>query len=442
MIESILSKDCLATIFSYLSVKDLLICSIINKRWNVVSNRDMLWKFKYPQNIRDDFSSLVDMKLLTWKEVQLYAPLSHLLAENIVDLNKCLKVDNPQLSEMDGPHVGGLDFTELEIPSPIANHGDYTFSICSLVDIKIVKKGQSSPSFLYGDKEKMIVYLAAENDYLFALRRDARIVQWNYKAKELVKIIETKETENSGFMRLGVDKHLVYGRFYSSRCLAVKDGIIAIKYHNQGKGEALEIINYHQPKQRKLIKDNNLSFCASGLFIKNQRIFAYGRNQLYVYNLTTNKKEYFTHMHIDPQLFITAITSDGDVVYAVDCGEMKVNSTAEIHVIDLKTKLEWEFPFMASSESHKSVINMRVIGNFLFCQLSNGFGNHNKISVLNMNNQDAKILTFDPSVSTYPSDIIFELVKIVKPNLVPSTNFAEKSKHDQSSSNLYKCMIL
>ena len=428
--------------FFHSFVKDLLICSIINKRRNVVSNRDMLWKFKYPQNIRDDFSSLVDMKLLTWKEVNLYAPLSHLLAENIVDLGECLKVDNPQLSEMDGSHFCGIDLTELEIPSPIANHGDYRFSIYSLVDIKIVEKGQSSPSFVYGDKEKMLVYLAAENDYLFALRRDARIVQWNYKTGEMVKIIETMETENSGFIRLGVDKHLRCDRFYFTRCLAVKDGIIAIKYHNQNKGDALEIITYQQPKQRKFIKDKDLSFCASGLFIKNKRIFVYGRDQLYAYNLATNKKEYFTHMHIHPELFMTAITYDGEVVYAVDCGELTVNSKAEIHVIDLKTKLEWEFPFMASSGSHKSVRNMRVIGNFLFCQLSNGFGNHNKISVLNMTNQDAKILTFDPSVSTYPSDIIFELVKIVKPNLVPSTNFAEKSKHDQSSSNLYKCMIL
>lgn len=53
---SLAPENILVRIFKYLSVKDILTCSEVCKRWNFVSADSLLWKYKFTHDFKIDKS--------------------------------------------------------------------------------------------------------------------------------------------------------------------------------------------------------------------------------------------------------------------------------------------------------------------------------------------------------------------------------------------------
>ena len=78
------------------------------------------------------------------------------------------------------------------MPNAFVNYGSYSFSICNLFNVKIKKIGLEKEQILQGDGKNRLTHIAVENNFLFCLRIDRKIIQWDYKKGEIVQEIESE----------------------------------------------------------------------------------------------------------------------------------------------------------------------------------------------------------------------------------------------------------
>ena len=177
---------------------------------------------------------------------------------------------------------------------------------------------------LEGENGIRLTHLAVEGTYLFTLRIDGVIVQWDYQKGEVVQEIQTAFAKGKGqplFNSLKAEMATVKktrgiqepicdysGSFW------VKNGLIALKYRRPLRFPTVcEIINYVNPNESQILSD--VAF--GELMIKQNKLFSFCDVRFTVFDLLTNEKQSFAYK-IDPMQRI----QDIDVVKNVLCGTM------------------------------------------------------------------------------------------------------------------------
>lgn len=411
-----LPDELLLHIFSFLLPEELGKCALISRTWQRVSQDNLLWKSKYDPDVIDDFSSVVKQNILIWKEVRLYARLSKLMARSMeyrYHRDNFIILENPELKNV---------FPSLAILKNFVRYGDYSFSVSHTTDVKIYKKGEIEPTILPGEKDMTLIYLEVEGDYLFALRRDGMIIQWNYKTKEKINKIETAYTKKHPSLN-----ELISENYFSLNGCCVKNGLLVLKYGM----EVVEIIPYATPEKSQVIEDPSLppSFLNQHrITIENDRIFILGRKDIWIWDLLTNKRDSLIKVNMDSSHLIFDIALEKQFIYAFD-------TAGDLHIVNLTTKTQNKFSLPSDYTSSR----IAVIGNLL-C----GYDSEKRsITILDMNSKTViGKIKCDFDFLKIESTTLSDLVKIVKANLRPTDSQVWEEENNQEEKNSSQwCLI-
>lgn len=399
--------DVLYHIFSFLSFSDRLACSRVDKKWQKLFQSDKLWESKNSSLI-ERVTFLVERKLITWKEVHLYAPISDFLESCIqrqVHETDFIRKENPRLQ-----------------PSSISDsyfvtYGNYSFSIFQKNRIKIHEKGKTEPIILDGQKKTSLIYLAVEGENLFALDEEGEINQWNYQKKTESKRIATAYTKKSYSFNNKDIKASLYVK-NEQLILHYKFGYINFDFDTS----ALEFISYAHPEQSCLIENALVSYPLQTILEKN-KLFIVGQHQVGVWNLTTREREFLGSFTMNLNRCIKSVSLDKNFLYAVDDAQ-------QIYVMDLKAKKERR---MTLPEKYSENLKITVIHNLLF-----GFDLESHLIIIFDLNKKALISKIPLKQSFHvESNLIEKIVKKAKENL----HLFDPFKPDQSNKSK-NCIIL
>lgn len=183
---NILPKDLLGEIFGYLRPKDIYGCMRVCRKWKRATESDKVWIdsliHNNRTNILDDFHPLVINRVLTWKEAVRLSPLSDFFAKIFCweEKESIIISRNKELENRIEPHYHNI----------FIRHGNLTFMVINSSDVEIKANGKEK-LILEGKQGVRLIDLAVVGKFLFALRTDGVIVQWDYKNNEIVQEIQT-----------------------------------------------------------------------------------------------------------------------------------------------------------------------------------------------------------------------------------------------------------
>ena len=336
------STDLLLNIFTPLSTVDLVNCSRVCSLWHsVIQQHKVLCRNQ--NDIVDDFGKLVENKVLNWNELVSYAPLSNLFT-------RVMETENIEFRiKRNNPGLKTNNFTYC-MPKAFTRNGNYQFAIFNITDIEIYKSGDDEAVFfLKGEDKKMIACLEVEGDYLFALRNDGVIVQWDYKKQEEKLRIETLYAKKDPRVTA------ILGFFYGKNSFYVKNGSIYIRYRNT---DLIEIIPYEKPEEAQLFESEKL-IKADGekrMIVSKDAIFELGIYEISSLNLLT--KEKCSILRSSPNL-IHDFAIYKNAIYAFD-------DACQLTAVDISSGQKKKFNFSYYHKNLRDLENIEVIGNLFF----------------------------------------------------------------------------
>ncbi len=377
--------------------------------------RDELWRARllnsHRYDVMDDFSPLVAEKVLTWREVVRFSPLTDLFAKVFIRemlSDRKIKSRNKELENIGLPvHY---------IPRSCIRYGNLTFTVIDSSDVEIKTSGNKDIKVLQGKKGIRLTHLVVEGEFLFTLRTDGIIVQWNYLKGEIVKEIKTtfalgeplfdqwKKQRLREFR--GIDDTLC-----GHDSFEVKDGFIVIQYP-RGVDQC-EIINYADANESLLFTNKSTP---TRLLIKHNKLYILKTHSVIAFDLTKEPTQTFD-IKLDPTYFTRDIVTEKNILCASSC-------FGKILVLDTFTAKEIK-SFKFTGINSNSWLHMTMIGNLFI-----GFSEKKEMTVIDLNTQ--QILDNIPDFFHFETNIInpiafTRLINICKPNL---SEIIQVNKHE------------
>lgn len=315
---------------------------------------DKRWESKLPQDVRENFRPLVEERVLTWKRVHVYAPLSRLmdyLVQGKYMTEDFIRQENPTLDP-------SCNLT-LAMPNPVIQYGGYHFSICDLTSVKTSQEGKSEFSILKQhselDSKSRLVALAAEGDHLFALRSDGLVIQWDYKKK-----IEVNQIETAYYQKKSPHVAHLTEVSYTYDSLSVINEVVVVKYWASWQ-TIIELIPYSSPEDSKLITESSDSNYLSRLFIKGDKLFLKNQNNINSWNLSAKKYDSI-------QLNLVSVEGSKISAMARDKEFLYLYADSKIYPFDLKKhKFVLRSPKTKEMEEEtQGIIKFEVIDGLFF----------------------------------------------------------------------------
>ncbi len=404
-----LPRDVLLQIFGLLSGMDLSRCMRVCCEWKNLSGRDDLWKASLFNSQRfdviDDFSSLVADRVLTWKEAVRFSPLTDFFAKIFSEekgTDHLIKSKNIELKN--------IEYAHLYIPRSFIRYGNLTFTVIDSSNVEMKKNGEGKIEILEGKKGVRLTHLAVEGEFLFTLRTDGVIVQWDYQKRKIVQEIETAFAKgDSGFdlMKYKMDYAKLYVGLDDTLCgngsFEVKNGFIVLKYPSHVIHEC-EIFNYANANESQLVTDKSNPV---RLLIKNNKLFILKRCDVNVLDLITKEFQPSLEIKIDPTYFIYDIDVEKNILCASTC-------TGIILLIDTITGNEIK-SYSFNNIYHHCWRYVTMMGNLFI-----GFSDTREVTLIDLN--DGQIISeivnfFDFEDNTLNPVAFTRLIKNIKANL-------------------------
>lgn len=400
--------ELIISIFSSLPMENVLKCAQVCQLWGRIIESK---KLAYPRDIVDDFKFLVDEEFLSWEEVPSYIRISNFMDKVIFWGNELLKPQSVVLNP------------EYKTPQPYARFGNYSFSICNVVDIQVHKKGEKESPILLGKNEIPVICLSVEGAYLFALRQDGMIIQWNYEEGKLVNEIETSYKKD----RTSIN---IVGSDFCCGFHVRRDGVIFIGY--KSPANMIEVISTRAKRTGYL----PLFDVFDGLTLEKDRIFIRYKAAIGVVCFPEKKFRFQKTTCIELEMRLPCTILDmvvnNDILYAFNTSWERdmYNSFGELHIIDLTTHKK----DTRVLEGWQTVRKIQVIENLLFgCSKT-------KIYIRDLKDLNSKkdIATIDLSVdSLHINDqVLRQLGQMTKKHRVPFRPQVQVQKKDKE-----KCVI-
>lgn len=370
--ESPFNTDILTNIFSYLNLIDFTKSSLVCHDWNKLSKHNWLLKQivekEVGKHIISDFSYLVKNESLNWKEVFKYRSLSNLTTEFMeykMSTDKMMKAENPLFENIDYPSV--------YLPQFYTRHGEIHFNISNSIDVKLTKSNDKEFVILNGENKKYITHLAVDKNFLYALRTDGKIVQWDYEKLKINQIFETAYSKkNITINQLGESSIISYNGIHNPICghhaFYVKDDYIIMKYGN-GLCKTLEIIPISHPDSVHTLINNNELPLPQQIIIDRNQLYILGRTHIFVWDLLQKKQLKTINIKMSQYGFTWHIDLKKDNIIA-SC------SDNTFHVIDRvsgeeykKIKMNLSFQFFST---YKNICVGSENGEFTTIDLNSG----------------------------------------------------------------------
>lgn len=239
------------------------------------------------------------------------------------------------------------------IPAFFVKYGEYRFFISNERDI-LVRKG-STEYLIKGENEKLkLTHLAAEGNFLFALRNDGVILQWHYATGELIQEIITSYAENDP--RLQKIKKECHQVCVFRNSFYVNDDYIVLNY-GKGRHNAYEVIPLNNVRENYLILDKD-AFASSKIKIKNNNLFIVNRNDVFIWDLHKRLKVKKFTLLKDQTYFIWDFIVKANSLYSTNCFDKEKLS---VHDMETKKKLK-----SFSSQVPRDFMHIEIVGKILY----------------------------------------------------------------------------
>lgn len=419
-------QEVLISIFSFLQRKDVVHCSLVSRKWREICSDEQLLKFRYSENVADDFTPLVEKKFMTWKDVGQYIRFSSFLSGISQEEHKThsfIRKENPQLSSVN---------LICNVSRPFVKYGSWTCSIWNSTSIKIFKDSKGEGK-IYSLGSIQITELFIDKDHLFVLRIDDVIIWIPYQSLYMggeeqatnMREIPTAKKKLSASTSLPVINHII-----------VQNGYIILKYASVDTLKIkMEVINYLLEKTIE-IKDPDMEY-AMPKIVKDNRLYARDMQSVFVWNLVTNKKESIIRLvRSQKESVYSSINLDGNTLYTDD-------SEKQLSVISLEkgNTIKHTILPLPNFARQSAMVGHLFFGYYYERDNTDG---ERKIAVINrVSNKIIKIIDV-PKDRTLPanhaSHLIEQLVTVVRENVNCVEPQSTVSMSDQLFRSLSGCL--
>ncbi len=282
----VLPRDVFLMIFSLLSFRDLSRCMRVCRAWKDLTNDDKFWKKVFfrcsVENAIDDFQPLVNEGIVTWKEAFRFSKISSLFA-------KIFEVACTSDSKIIPRDMLIEDVTSpiwYHIPKFMIRHGNLDFTIVNSIDVRMINIKTKEVQILKGESDARLTHLAVDRGFVFTLRTDGVVVQWDYRKKEIVQIIESSYAQkDSRFDNLRLylarisETLKVQEAICDRKCFEVNNGYIFLKYRTFNERYE-EVIPYLNVGQRNVIDLPRKNLFFTEFYKKNNFLFTWQNGKL------------------------------------------------------------------------------------------------------------------------------------------------------------------
>ncbi|MCB1112979.1 MAG: F-box protein [Chlamydiia bacterium] len=197
-------------------------------------------------------------------------------------------------------------FNDATLSCPTAKSGNHYFTIVNLIDIEIERLDTKEKKILKGEENLPVSHIVTEARYLFALRKDGIIVQWDYSTGEIVQKIETafsKNDVNVEKVTRELKEQDIFRRRFCCLNMTVNEGKIAL-LHGCSAAVAFEVIDYRSPyysiippmnkgtdDERITVNRRPFLHWSRHLLIKDNKLYLQGLNAVVVWDLAKRKED-------------------------------------------------------------------------------------------------------------------------------------------------------
>lgn len=277
-----LPTELFTEIFLYLCPSEICNYSMVCKDFYKAANTPYLWKEiskrdRVHHYIIGHFKELLDKEFISWKWSYLCSGLSQSLNDNISQ-------------RIYYPYTSDIEILE-------KNGDSYIYIGENFRDITVEKNGKTR--VLKGDENIKICYLLSDKNDLFSFREDGKIVMWDLKKGEIIKIIDSIismkdfksfKKKNSALNNYtnNVNKNIKMPKNYKNFC--VKDGYIVITYAvfngEHIEGRIIEVIPYFNLKERYCINIDGFDYLVIYKnMIKEKKLYLLTHKKIIIFDL-------------------------------------------------------------------------------------------------------------------------------------------------------------
>ncbi|MCH9608503.1 MAG: hypothetical protein S4CHLAM45_10810 [Chlamydiales bacterium] len=271
-IESLFDET-LIQIFQKLDEKSLKRCTCVCKRWQSIIHQYHLWHLlllkQHRFDVIDIFSPLIEVEKIGWREAFRFASVTSLFQQIIGPF-----VSTPEFIIGKNPSFKEVRFPGLYMPKIYVSYGASHFTITDSTNVSFERGGEIK--ILQG--EKRFTHLSVEGAFLFALRLDGMVIQWNYQAGKIVREIATSKRG-----KIPQEALCAYG---GECAFAVEGGFLIL--WNEEK-QVLEVISYSNPEDRFEIGAPHYNSSQQKVLVKGGKLFVPSEKKVNVWDLQTHK---------------------------------------------------------------------------------------------------------------------------------------------------------
>lgn len=334
-------------VFSFLSALEIGTMSLVCHEWKDITDHNHIFKWRilnyYGRNVVDNFAPLIVSQKISWKEVPHYHHFADCFSRIInweFNHSYFLRAENPQIPQSKEFH----DLAQVYFPRHFINYGNYNFSICNLFDIKITEIESNKEIILEGDGQNRISHISVENNFIFCLRTDGMIVQWNYQKGEIVQEIQSEYIKGNNIFE-NIKKKIENGEKYSdykelrhniANSFYVKNGYIIINYYWYPRlDHILEIIDYSNQNRNQLINYHN-RYLSGKTYIDQNILYILKRNDIFIFDIKNKYIPNEIKIHINSSKrknMANDFCIQKNIIYATDTDK-------KMHIINKKNRKE------------------------------------------------------------------------------------------------------
>lgn len=355
-VHRLLQKDLMLNIFLSFSFKDLYSCMNVCRAWRDLTNDSTFWNNKLIQcrmfDVIDIFEQLVHEGVMTWKDAFRFSKVSSLFSKVFQQdsySDEKIIARNPQLQNIRFP---GSHY----IPRFKVRYGNFDFTVVNCNDVEMRNIKTEKIQILKAESDVRITHLAVDRGFLFTLRADGMIVQWDYGKGEIVQILNTANT-------IEIIEELK-GATCGRESFEVNEGLIFIKY-KLPHARFTEVLPYSPMGSGIVLKhghQNDISLTVDRFRKANNHFFSVSGCNVSFWDC----KKYVgqqdgapEEIQVDQQGYLTDVDIEHNILCVVKRAEM-------IKILDISSKKELRK--LKSDDIH--LAQMIVIGN-LYIGISN-----------------------------------------------------------------------